>query len=101
MDLSDRLLECQYELTDRLAFYLCQKKPDHRTGQHFIIPEMADSSLDMSELAKAAKKKLQAVSLILLVLKPCIIWEIKVYTMAPDVVAPCVTRSSVAMVINM
>ena len=68
VDLSDRLLECQYELTDRLAFYLCQKKPDHRTGQHFIIPEMADSSLDMSELAKAAKKKLQAVSLILLVL---------------------------------
>ena len=35
---------------------------DHRAGQHFIIPEMADSSLDMSELAKAAKKKLQAVS---------------------------------------
>ena len=35
---------------------------DHRTGQNFIIPEMADSSLDLSELAKAAKKKLQAVS---------------------------------------
>ncbi len=36
---------------------------DHRTGQNFIIPEMADSSLDLSELAKAAKKKLQAVSI--------------------------------------
>ena len=35
---------------------------DHRSGHHFIIPEMADSSLDLSELAKAAKKKLQAVS---------------------------------------
>lgn len=27
MDLADRLVECQYELTDRLAFYLCQRKP--------------------------------------------------------------------------
>jgi G protein-coupled receptor kinase interacting protein 2 len=34
---------------------------DHKT-QHFIIPQMADSSLDLSELAKAAKKKLQALS---------------------------------------
>uniref|UniRef100_T1IXD6 Arf-GAP domain-containing protein n=1 Tax=Strigamia maritima TaxID=126957 RepID=T1IXD6_STRMM len=58
-DLADRLFEMQYEVTDRLAYYLCGRKPDHRLGQHFIIPEMADS-LDMSELAKAAKKKLQA-----------------------------------------
>ena len=41
---------------------------DHRTGQNFIIPEMADSSLDLSELAKAAKKKLQAVSFELLLI---------------------------------
>ncbi|XP_021371051.1 ARF GTPase-activating protein GIT2-like isoform X2 [Mizuhopecten yessoensis] len=59
-DLADRLIECQYELTDRLAYYLCKRKPDHRNGCHFIIPEMADNSLDMSELAKQAKKKLQA-----------------------------------------
>ncbi|ELU00134.1 hypothetical protein CAPTEDRAFT_168917 [Capitella teleta] len=61
-DLPDRLVECQYELTDRLAAFLCHRKPDHRGNQHFIIPEMADSSLDLSELAKAAKKKLQALS---------------------------------------
>ncbi|XP_066459975.1 ARF GTPase-activating protein GIT2 isoform X4 [Eleutherodactylus coqui] len=61
-DLADRLVEIQHELTDRLAFYLCGRKPDHRTGQHFIIPHMADSSLDLSELAKAAKKKLQSLS---------------------------------------
>ncbi|KAG8590505.1 hypothetical protein GDO81_006782 [Engystomops pustulosus] len=59
-DLADRLVECQYELTDRLAFYLCGRKPDHKNG-HYIIPQMADS-LDLSELAKAAKKKLQALS---------------------------------------
>ncbi|KAM4809798.1 ARF GTPase-activating protein GIT2 isoform 2-T2 [Rhinophrynus dorsalis] len=61
-ELADRLVEIQHELTDRLAFYLCGRKPDHRNGQHFIIPQMADSSLDLSELAKAAKKKLQSLS---------------------------------------
>ncbi|KAF1573108.1 ARF GTPase-activating protein GIT1, partial [Eudyptes moseleyi] len=59
-ELAERLVECQYELTDRLAFYLCGRKPDHKNG-HYIIPQMADS-LDLSELAKAAKKKLQALS---------------------------------------
>uniref|UniRef100_A0A8C8MCH7 Arf-GAP domain-containing protein n=1 Tax=Oncorhynchus tshawytscha TaxID=74940 RepID=A0A8C8MCH7_ONCTS len=56
-DLADRLVEIQYELTDRLAFYLCGRKPSNR----FIPPPMY-SSLDLSELAKAAKKKLQSLS---------------------------------------
>ncbi|KAK2537899.1 ARF GTPase-activating protein GIT2 isoform X2 [Columba livia] len=60
-ELADRLVEIQYELTDRLAFYLCGRKPEHKNGQHFVIPQMADS-LDLSELAKAAKKKLQSLS---------------------------------------
>ncbi|XP_072249011.1 ARF GTPase-activating protein GIT1 isoform X3 [Leuresthes tenuis] len=59
-ELAERLVECQYELTDRLAFYLCGRRPDHKNG-HYIIPQMADS-LDLSELAKAAKKKLQALN---------------------------------------
>ncbi|XP_045584091.1 ARF GTPase-activating protein GIT2 isoform X2 [Procambarus clarkii] len=59
LDLAEHLIECQYELTDRLAFYLCGRKPDHNTGQHWIIPEMADS-LDMSDLAKEARVKLQS-----------------------------------------
>ncbi|XP_059395838.1 ARF GTPase-activating protein GIT2-like isoform X1 [Carassius carassius] len=61
-ELADRLVEIQFELTDRLAFYLCGRKPDHKNSQHFIIPQIADSSLDLSELAKAAKKKLQSLS---------------------------------------
>ncbi|XP_021019646.1 ARF GTPase-activating protein GIT2 isoform X7 [Mus caroli] len=60
-ELAERLVEIQYELTDRLAFYLCGRKPDHKSGQHFLIPQRADS-LDLSELAKAAKKKLQSLS---------------------------------------
>uniref|UniRef100_A0A672T647 ARF GTPase-activating protein GIT2-like n=1 Tax=Sinocyclocheilus grahami TaxID=75366 RepID=A0A672T647_SINGR len=48
-DLADRLVEIQYELTDRLAFYLCGRKPDHKNGQHFIIPQMmADATLLIS-----------------------------------------------------
>uniref|UniRef100_A0A2K6A1E9 GIT ArfGAP 2 n=1 Tax=Mandrillus leucophaeus TaxID=9568 RepID=A0A2K6A1E9_MANLE len=39
-ELAERLVEIQYELTDRLAFYLCGRKPDHKNGQHFIIPQM-------------------------------------------------------------
>ncbi|XP_050410103.1 ARF GTPase-activating protein GIT2 isoform X1 [Patella vulgata] len=62
-DVADRLIECQYELTDRLAFHVCGRKPDHRSGQNFIIPEIGDNSaLDLSELDKQAKKKLQALS---------------------------------------
>uniref|UniRef100_A0AAQ5ZVU7 Arf-GAP domain-containing protein n=1 Tax=Amphiprion ocellaris TaxID=80972 RepID=A0AAQ5ZVU7_AMPOC len=69
IELAERLVECQYELTDRLAFYLCGRRPDHKNG-HYIIPQMADRygpheysfPLDLSELAKAAKKKLQALN---------------------------------------
>ncbi|XP_029333066.1 ARF GTPase-activating protein GIT2 isoform X11 [Mus caroli] len=62
-ELAERLVEIQYELTDRLAFYLCGRKPDHKSGQHFLIPQRADRRLlDLSELAKAAKKKLQSLS---------------------------------------
>ncbi|XP_036455129.1 LOW QUALITY PROTEIN: ARF GTPase-activating protein GIT2a [Colossoma macropomum] len=62
LDLVDRLVEIQYELTDRLAFYLCGRKPDHKNGQHFLIPQLADSSQDLTEVAKAAKRKLQSLS---------------------------------------
>uniref|UniRef100_A0A3Q3VVP6 Arf-GAP domain-containing protein n=1 Tax=Mola mola TaxID=94237 RepID=A0A3Q3VVP6_MOLML len=64
IELAERLIECQYELTDRLAFYLCGRRPDHKNG-HYIIPQMfsfLSSSLDLSELAKAAKKKLQVLN---------------------------------------
>uniref|UniRef100_W5LJ07 G protein-coupled receptor kinase interacting ArfGAP 2b n=1 Tax=Astyanax mexicanus TaxID=7994 RepID=W5LJ07_ASTMX len=50
-DLADRLVEIQYELTDRLAFYLCGRRPDHKNGQHFIIPQIADSNHQFEELA--------------------------------------------------
>ncbi|RXG73660.1 ARF GTPase-activating protein GIT2 [Armadillidium vulgare] len=59
-DIADRLVELQYELTDRLAFYLCNKKADHKNGLHWIIPELADSPTEISDVAKEAKSKLVA-----------------------------------------
>uniref|UniRef100_A0A8C7RS48 G protein-coupled receptor kinase interacting ArfGAP 2a n=1 Tax=Oncorhynchus mykiss TaxID=8022 RepID=A0A8C7RS48_ONCMY len=59
-DLADRLVEIQYELTDRLAFYLCGRKPTDLSPPP--PPPPMYSSLDLSELAKAAKKKLQSLS---------------------------------------
>uniref|UniRef100_A0A671NU30 ARF GTPase-activating protein GIT1-like n=1 Tax=Sinocyclocheilus anshuiensis TaxID=1608454 RepID=A0A671NU30_9TELE len=65
VELAERLVECQYELTDRLAFYLCGRRPGE-FRHPFILVSVSVSlslrSLDLSELAKAAKKKLQALN---------------------------------------
>lgn len=58
-DLEARLIESQYEVTDRLAYHLSGRNPEHQLGQHFILPEMADC-LDLSAHARVAKHKLQA-----------------------------------------
>jgi hypothetical protein len=36
--LADRLIECQYELTDKLSFYVSGRKPMHSIGEHFLVP---------------------------------------------------------------
>ena len=38
-DLADRLIELQYELTDRLVCFIGGKRSDHKTDQHIILPE--------------------------------------------------------------
>uniref|UniRef100_A0A8C6W808 GIT ArfGAP 2 n=1 Tax=Nannospalax galili TaxID=1026970 RepID=A0A8C6W808_NANGA len=60
-ELAERLVEIQYELTDRLAFYLCE---DNNFATYLVQKTSQDSVsfLDLSELAKAAKKKLQSLS---------------------------------------
>lgn len=57
--LADRLLEATYEVTDRLSQYICGKKPDHHTGQHFLIPTNIRG--EMNEQLKIARGKLQLV----------------------------------------
>jgi len=40
--IADRLVELQFELTDDLSFFLCNKRPDHKNGQHFLLPDRND-----------------------------------------------------------
>lgn len=61
-NIAQRLIEVQYELTDRLTYYLCGRRPDHQSGVHYLIPTMADSRLDLSDDANKAKSKLQALN---------------------------------------
>lgn len=60
-ELAERMVELVYEVTDRLAYYLCNKKPDHAAGQHYINLDKTDSN-EMTDIAKAARGKLQLVS---------------------------------------
>ena len=41
-DLGFRLIETMYELTDRLTFYLCGRRPDHKSGINYLIPALQD-----------------------------------------------------------
>lgn len=59
LELAERLVECMYEVTDRLTFYLCSRKPHHRTNEHLIIPEWPDYTLERNELSIEARNRLQ------------------------------------------
>ena len=58
--LADRLLEMQYECSDRLCFYLNEVLPDHKAGEHFIIPEVFRSRED--ELLRSPLQKLRTLN---------------------------------------
>ncbi|XP_051164978.1 ARF GTPase-activating protein GIT1 isoform X1 [Leptopilina boulardi] len=58
LELSERLVENMYEVTDKLSFFLCGQKPNHKAGQHLIIPEWSRES-DRGEFSLEARNKLQ------------------------------------------
>ncbi len=45
-DLADRLVELQYELTDRLTCFIGGKRPEHKTGLHIILPELNEKYVE-------------------------------------------------------
>lgn len=53
-ELANRLVEHQYEVTDKFSFYLCHRKPEHEKGVHFLIPQSSTRS-DVNALAKLKK----------------------------------------------
>ncbi|XP_037089352.1 ARF GTPase-activating protein GIT2-like [Pollicipes pollicipes] len=57
VELSRRLEECQYELTDRLAYFLTGRRPEHAAGQHFVVPPPLGPD---AEPLRNARRKLQA-----------------------------------------
>ncbi|KAL3103436.1 hypothetical protein niasHS_002622 [Heterodera schachtii] len=42
-ELAERLVELEYEMTDRFSMFLCGRRPSHRENQHFLIPDLVDS----------------------------------------------------------
>ena len=60
-----RLTNAQYELSDRLSYFLCQKRPDHFSSgsSHFLVPEVAVvGGNERSDEYKVAKRKLQGLN---------------------------------------
>ena len=61
-NLVTRLINAQYELSDRFSYFLCQKRPDHfaHEASHFLVPE--NTSNDRSDEYKVAKRKMQGLN---------------------------------------
>lgn len=52
--LAGRIDASQFELSDRLSFYLTGRRPDHAAGHHFLVPEFAETS-DRDEFSLIGK----------------------------------------------
>ena len=67
-NLVTRLTNAQYELSDRLSFFLCQKRPDHSSfsssgSSHFLVPDEGHAAnKDRNDEYKVAKRKLQGLN---------------------------------------
>uniref|UniRef100_A0AAR2L6W7 Arf-GAP domain-containing protein n=1 Tax=Pygocentrus nattereri TaxID=42514 RepID=A0AAR2L6W7_PYGNA len=46
-ELADRLVEIQYELTDRLAFYLCGRRPEHAFDSQLSNHQFEELAMDV------------------------------------------------------
>lgn len=57
IELSERLEELEFEVTDRLTMFLCGRTADHRKGVHFLIPEMTSPA---AEQCREFRKRLQS-----------------------------------------
>jgi G protein-coupled receptor kinase interactor 2 len=59
LQIADRLLELQFELTDEISFFLCNKRPDHKSC-HFLIPDLLMESIPhQEEMSRSTKENLR------------------------------------------
>lgn len=56
LTIAERLTEATYEVTDRLCYFLCSRRPDHAANQHILVPEQ--NGVEISEPLKIARGKL-------------------------------------------
>lgn len=61
LDLSERIKECMYEVTDRLTYYVCSRKPNHRSDEHLIIPACT-SMVELDDSITDGHNRLQMLS---------------------------------------
>jgi len=59
LGLATRIQNAQYELSDRLSFFLCGRRPDHFNNKHYLIPEQGGHQ---AEPAKVARRKMTGLS---------------------------------------
>ncbi|KAL1132456.1 hypothetical protein AAG570_010411, partial [Ranatra chinensis] len=57
-----RVTEALYEVTDRLTYFLCRRRPDHFAGQHFLMPESSDCIITPQPPSNQATAKLRQLS---------------------------------------
>lgn len=58
LQMADRLLELQFELTDEISFFLCNKRPDHKSS-HFLIPDLIENILNQEEMSRSTKENIK------------------------------------------
>jgi len=59
LGLATRIHNAQFELSDRLSFFLCGKRPEHGSTKHYLIPEQG---AQQAESAKVARRKMTGLS---------------------------------------
>ncbi|KAI6208099.1 hypothetical protein M3Y96_00078900 [Aphelenchoides besseyi] len=61
-NLAARLEELEFEMTDRLSYFLCGRRPEHSKGVHFLIPELV---APINENVRQFRRSLQTTSCVL------------------------------------
>ncbi|KAI6225700.1 hypothetical protein M3Y95_00724800 [Aphelenchoides besseyi] len=61
-NLAARLEELEFEMTDRLSYFLCGRRPEHSKGVHFLIPELVSP---INENVRQFRRSLQTTSCVL------------------------------------
>uniref|UniRef100_A0A914KL09 Arf-GAP domain-containing protein n=1 Tax=Meloidogyne incognita TaxID=6306 RepID=A0A914KL09_MELIC len=42
LELSERIIELSFDVSDHFSLFLCGRKPSHKDNQHFLIPDLVD-----------------------------------------------------------